>query len=332
MLLFLNAGMIYGQLGGQDSYEFLNLPVGARVAGLGGVAISSTQSDVNLFLSNPSLLDSATDNHISWSYFGFYADVKYNTFAYARNFKKLGMFGIGVQNLGYGEFERYDAVGNPDGTFKAGETAVVISKSHRLGPFQMGASIKYINARIDTYGSSAVGFDIGGTYHHPAHELAVSILFKNLGVILTESTPTARSSMPTDVQVGMTYKPKHMPFRLTMTAYNLLTSNSTFYDESLDNGNDEPSAVDDVFRHINFGLEIVINQNFNLRTGYNHLIRKELSLDENNGLTGFTLGAMIKIKSFELSYTLATYHVDGGRSYFTITSDLNRVFKKKSVR
>ena len=325
------AGLANAQLGGQNSYEFLNLPIGTRVAGLGGVVISATQPDVNLFLSNPSLLDTAVENHISWSYFGFYADVKYNNLAYARQFGKLGMFGIGVQHLGYGEFDRYDAVGNPVGTFKAGETAVVISKSHRLGPFQMGASIKYVNSNIDTYGSSAMAFDIGGTYFHPTQELTFSILFKNFGFVFSDLTATSTSSMPMDVQIGMTYKPQHMPFRLTMTAFNLIKSNATFYDESFVDGEDQPSTVDEIFRHLNFGVEIVINQNFNVRTGYNHLTRSELGIDENSGMTGFSLGVMARIKSFELSYTLASYHADGGRSYFSITSNLNKVFKKKPL-
>ncbi len=321
----------YGQLGGRDSFEFMNLPVGARVAGLGGVAISTTDSDVNMFLSNPSLLDSAVDNHISWSFYSFYADVKYNTFAYAKNFGRLGMIGIGVQHLGYGEFDRYDAVGNPEGTFSAGETAIILTKSHQIGPFSMGVSAKFINSSIDTYGASAIAFDIGGTYHHPAQELVVSMLIKNLGFVMSDLSSTSTSSMPTDVQVGMTYKPEHMPFRLTMTAYNLVKSDATYYDPDFNRFEDAPTTFDELFRHLNFGVEAVFTKNFNLRLGYNHLIRKELGIEENNGMTGFTFGLMARIKAFELSYSLASYHAAGPRSYFTVTSNLNRVFKKKSI-
>ena len=325
------AGSVMGQLGGRQSFEFLNLPTGARVAGLGGVIISATQDDVNLFLSNPSLLDTANHNFVSWSYLGFYADVKYNTFAYARNFGKLGIFGIGIQHLGYGEIDRYDAIGNSSGTFDAGETAVTLSKSHQLGPFRLGANLKFINANLDNFSSSAMAMDIGGSFIHPAQELVVSILFKNFGVVLTDFSGTSSSNLPTDVQVGMTFKPQHMPFRLSMTAYNLGKSETTFFDPSLDSSLEEPGIGDQIFRHLNFGLEIVMNENINIRAGYNHLIRSELSLEERKGLSGVSLGFMARIKAFELSYTFATYHVDSGRSYLTITSNLNKVFRKKSI-
>lgn len=160
--ILMVSSSVTAQLGGRQSYEFMNLPIGARVAGLGGVIISATDDDVNLFLSNPSLLDTANSNFVSWSHLGFYADAKYNTFAYARNFGKLGVFGIGIQHLGYGELDRFDAVGNATGKFNAGETAVTISKSHQIGYFRLGANVKFINANLDTYSSSALAFDIGG--------------------------------------------------------------------------------------------------------------------------------------------------------------------------
>ncbi|WP_109830878.1 type IX secretion system protein PorQ [Reichenbachiella versicolor] len=326
-LLVGNTSFLFAQLGGKQSFEFLNLPIGARVAGLGGVGITSTESDVNLFMSNPAMLDSMNHNHISWSYFGFYADVKYNTLAYSFNHKGIGPIGFGIQRLGYGQFEGFDEVGNSTGTFKGGETAVVISKSHQISVFRMGLSLKYINSSIENFNSSALAFDLGGTFIHPSREFMAGLLIKNIGFTLSDYTSTSNAEVPIDVQIGFTYKPEHMPFRLTGTVYNLNKPNSTYDDSS----EGTPTWFDKGFRHVNLGVEIVFSQNFQVRTGYNHLLRKELSLEEKAGMTGLTLGVMAKIKAFEISYTLASYHVDGGRSYFTITSNLNKVFKKKSI-
>lgn len=328
-LFWIQAGFLFAQL--NDSYRFLDLPVGARVAGLGGVIASSTDQDVNLFLSNPALLDSADDNHVSWSHLGYYADVKYNTLAYAITFEKAGTFGIGVQHLGYGSIDSYDPAGNSVGTFDASETAVVVSHSHQLGLFRLGANLKYAYSGIYTYHSSALAMDIGGSFIHPEKELVISILFKNLGFVMSDYSDTSDSSLPTDLQVGLTFKPEHMPFRFSFTGHNLLHPSENYFDESLNDGTDEPGVVDRVFRHVNIGAEILFSQNFNVRLGYNHQVRKELSLSEKSGLSGMSLGVMARIKAFELAYTFTTYHVDGGRSYFTITSNLNRVFKKKSI-
>lgn len=312
-----------------NSFQFLNLPIGARVAGLGGVISSSTDEDVNLFLSNPALLDSANDNHVSWSHLGFYADVKYNTLAYAKTFEKVGTFGIGIQHLGYGSIDSYDASGNSVGSFDASETAVVVSHSHQLSVFKLGANLKYVYSGIYTYNSSALAMDIGGVFIHPEKEFMVSVLFKNIGFVMSEYSDTADSSLPADLQIGLTFKPEHMPFRFSFTGFNLLNPNENYYDENLDE--EEPGIGDRVFRHLNIGTEILFSRNFNIRLGYNHQVRKELSLSEKSGLSGMSMGLMARIKAFELSYTFTTYHVDSGRSYFTLTSNLNRVFKKKSI-
>lgn len=329
LLLWIQAGFLFAQI--DHSFQFLNLPVGARVAGLGGVVASSIDDDVNLFLSNPALLDSANDNHVSWSHLGFYADVKYNTLAYAKTFKKAGTFGIGVQHMGYGSFDSYDPSGNAVGSFDANETAVVISHSHQLSVFRLGASLKYVNSGIYTFNSSALVMDIGGTFIHPDKQLTFSILFKNLGFVMSDYSDTSETSVPTDLQLGLTFKPEHMPFRFSFTGYNLFNPNENYYDESIQLDESDPGVVDRVFRHINIGTEILFSQNFNVRLGYNHRVRKELKLSEKAGLSGISLGMMARIKAFELSYTFTTYHVDSGRSYFTITSNLNKVFKKKSI-
>lgn len=329
ILFWIQAGFLFAQL--DNSFQFLNLPVGARVAGLGGVIASATDSDVNLFLSNPALLDSMSDNHVSFSHLGFYADVKYNTLAYAKTFEKAGTFGIGIQHLGYGSIDSYDASGNSIGTFDANETAVVVSHSHQLSVFRLGANLKYVHSGIYTFGSSALALDIGGMFIHPERELVVSILFKNLGVVMSDYTGTSDSSLPTDLQVGITFKPEHMPFRFSFTGHNLFHPNQNYYDQSSDLASGEPGIGDKIFRHINIGTEILFSRNFNIRLGYNHQVRKELGLTEKSGLSGISIGLMAKVKAFELAYTFSTYHVDSGRSYFTITSNLNKVFKKKSI-
>lgn len=325
----MQAGFLLAQI--EDAYQFLNLPIGARVAGLGGVISSSTDDDVNLFLSNPALLDTTNDNHISWSHLGFYADVKYNTLAYAKTFDKAGTFGVGVQHLGYGSFDSYDASGNSAGSFDANETAIVVSHSHQLSLFKFGINLKYVNSGIYTYNSSALIMDIGGVFIHPEKEFMVSLLFKNIGFVMSEYTDTSDTSLPTDLQLGLTFKPEHMPFRFSFTGYNLFNPNENYYDESIGEAANKPGIADRIFRHVNIGTEILFSRNFNIRLGYNHRVRKELRMSERAGLSGMSLGLMARIKAFELSYTFTTYHIDSGRSYFTITSNLNRVFKKKSI-
>lgn len=327
LLMCLSA---YAQVGGSRSFEFLNLPVSAKAAALGGVIVSEGGSDVNAFGWNPSLLDTADHNKASWSYLGYYADVRYNSFSYARNISNAGMFGLALHRLGYGEFTGYDEVGDQITNFNAGESALVLSKSHQLGQFRMGANVKFIDSNIDRYRAQAVAVDIGGSFFHPDRELIVSLLFKNFGHVIADYRSVTESTLPSDVQIGITFKPEHMPFRFTFTGYDLMYLGSTYYDEGLD-GAEEPGVVGQIARHLSVGLEMVLSQNFNIRAGYNNQTRQELGISSGAGMTGFSLGFMAKIKIFEFSYAFTTQHVAGGRSFFTVTTDLNSIFNKKSI-
>ncbi len=331
LLLFivLSTGLLYAQIGGKRTFEFLNLPTNARTAGLGGVIISATDNDVNMFLSNPALLDSANDNFLSFNQRAFYADIKYNSFAYTKNFNKLGVIGFGIQNFNYGNFESYDAAGNSIGTFSAGETAITIYKSRTQGLFTLGVNLKYVQSIIGNYRASGFFMDLGGVFKHPEKELTLAINFKSLGFLTSDYTDTSNSQLPFDVQIGATFKPKFMPFRFTFTGYNLARNEGAYFDESISLAEDKPKRFDRIFRHINIGTELILGKNFNIRMGYNHLLRKELRLQESARGAGISFGFMLRIKAFELAYSNAKYHAAGGTNFITITSDLNRVIKRK---
>ena len=329
-LALLPASFLFAQ--SQGGFEFLNLPVGAKAAGLGGVIASASGNGVNLFLSNPSLLDTAHHNHLSWSHLSFYGGVKYNTLAYARAFKKPGIFAIGIQHLGYGDINSYTPSGNPAGTFSANDLAVTLSHSRQLGAFRLGANLKYIQANLYIYGASALAIDIGGSFIHPKSELVVSILFKNLGFTLADYTSSSRARLPTDLQVGLTFKPKKMPFRWTLTGHHLIHFNRfAYFYENSSMDKKKTALADRIFRHVSLGLEVIFSPHVQLRAGYNHAIRSALRLPEKSGLAGISLGAMVRIQAFELAYTFTNYHASGGRSYFTLTTSLNRIFKKKTI-
>ena len=327
--MLLSAVHGYGQIGGKKVFEFLNLPTNARSAALGGVVISTTENDATMFLANPALLNDADHNYLSVSHLGFYADIKYNTFTYSRKIDKLGIMGFGIQRMSYGEFESYDPSGNSIGKFDAAETAITISNSHLIGPFSLGVNLKFVQYSIYTFSASGLLMDFGGLYRHPEKELSVGLHVKSLGILLSDYSETSVGSLPLDVQVGVTFKPEFMPFRFTFTAYNLNRENTAYFDKNITDEDDSPGQVDKIFRHINVGTEVVLSKNFNIRLGYNHLLRKELILRETSGGAGFNFGFMVRVNAFELAYTNATNHTNGGRSFITITTNLNRVLKKK---
>ena len=69
------------QIGGVGTYEFLNLPVSARTAALGGNIMSVKDNDINASFQNPSLLNPSMDNSLSLSFINYFA-ISTITFSY----------------------------------------------------------------------------------------------------------------------------------------------------------------------------------------------------------------------------------------------------------
>jgi len=332
MLMCLTSYMpVQAQFGGQQSFQFLNLPVTAKSAALGGVLVTSPEADVQLFAHNPALIDSSLHHHAGLSYQSLVADIGYGSFSYVRNLGTVGTWGASIQFLDYGEFQGFDAAGTPTGSFNGSDIAFSISHARPLGPIKMGGSLKVVHSTIGGLQASALLMDIGGVFEW-TESLQLGLVFKNFGVVLSDYTDTGDAEIPFDVQLGLTFKPQYMPFRFTLTGYNLGLVNETLLDPN-GTGLGEPQdlgTADRIFRHLAIGTEILISPNFNLRAGYNHLRRQELRLAETSGGAGFSFGFLMRIKRFELAYTRALYHVAGGYNYFTLTSNLNSYIKRKN--
>jgi len=323
---------VQAQFGGRRSFEFINLPSNARTAALGGVNVSHFENNVDGFLSNPALLDSMESGSIALTHLGFLADVSLNNLAYAREFKNVGVIGFGIQYMNFGQFDGYDQSGIETGKFHADEFAFVVGYSHRISVFSLGMNLKFAGTGIESYRATALMVDIGGQFKHPERDFAVGLTFKNLGFYLSDYTSTANSQIPFDVQLGITFKPEYMPVRFSITSYKLYKGDLTFFDPSSEAilVNTKAGAFDKVFRHFNIGTEFLFHKNFHLRAGYNHLIRKELRLDAKSGGAGISFGFVMRIKTFELAYTRAIYHVAGGGNYFTVSTNMHSIIKKKS--
>ncbi|MEO8759352.1 MAG: penicillin-binding protein, partial [Bacteroidia bacterium] len=59
-LLIFSFGKAFSQIGGLSSYSYLNLPIPARTAALGGSSIALKDDDINTAFQNPASLSAKT--------------------------------------------------------------------------------------------------------------------------------------------------------------------------------------------------------------------------------------------------------------------------------
>lgn len=312
-----------GWVQGQSAYTFLNVPSSARLAALGGVNVSLADRDVNLFSANPSLTGDTLNNFVSANYQFYLADIGQATFAYQHKFRKAGSFNFGVQHFSYGTIDSYDPAGSPLGTLNAGETALMIGKHFSANAFRFGATVKTVFSNLAGYRSTALAFDLGGIFVHPEQNLTIGLAIKNIGFSLTDYTESSNTQLPFDVQLGTTFKPEHMPFRFSITAFDL-----TDYD-TFENQKDSPGTIDKVVRHLNVGTELLLSKNVNILLAYNFRRRQELKVEEAGGGAGLSLGLSFQIKTIELVLSRVGYGPKQASYGFTLNSDLKKIIRKR---
>lgn len=335
-VLILNIAILFplylqAQIGGDTTYEFLNLSPSARTTAFGGGQIAIKDDDVSLAALNPALYNPSMDSHLSLNTVAYLAGINYGYVAFAKNFDSIATFGVGIQYITYGSFTATNELGEVLGTFSGSEYAITIGGARQWQRFSYGANLKLITSHLEAYRSLGVATDIGGSYYHPEQELGIAVTIQNIGLQLTNYN-NIREDLPLDIQLGFTKKLKYLPFRLSILAHHLHQWDISYENPALattgsvfgeNNAGNNVSFLDNAFRHLVFSGEFYLGKALRLRFGYNHLRRKELTVTARNGLVGFSFGAGIHIKRFQVNYGLANYHLAGSAHHFSISTKLN---------
>lgn len=319
----------YAQTGGQRSFEFLNTSGSARMQVLGGVNVSLADQDPTFFMSNPTLVSDSLAGWASAGYQFYVADIGQSTFAYALPFETTGVINFGVQHMGYGTIRGFDDTGGETGSFNSSETALYIGTSRQVGLYRFGVNVKAAFSSIAGYRASALMIDMGGMFIHPSKRWTVAMSIRHLGFRLSDYTPGSGSKLPLDVQVGTTLKPEHMPFRFSITAYNLVQIGDTYDDPASED--DDAGSLDKVLRHFNFGAELLLHPRFQVMVSYNLQRRQELLVSGAGGGAGISAGIACKIRSWDVVISRSGYTAGQGAWAFSVAANLKTIFKRKEL-
>ncbi len=329
-IALLMTGPVHMALAQQPSQSFasINLPSNAHVSALGGVNVSLADQNINFFQSNPSLNSDTLNGWASINHLFYFANIGLSTFSYQHQFERLGAFAFGFQHLSLGNIDGYDAAGNATQSYSSGESTLFIGKSHQIHNFRLGINAKGVFSNLAGFRASALLFDLGGSFIHPSRALSIGMVIKNIGFVTNSYSSASSSDVPFDVQVGVSYKPEHMPLRFSATAYNLLNFNNASLDTLINR--DQPSTLDEVMRHFVFGAEILLHRNISLLIGYNFLKHSELKLEQAGGGAGFSIGAKANVRDFSFGFSRAGY-VAGGAWQLSLDVNTNRFLKKRRI-
>lgn len=333
---------LQAQMGGSTTFSTLDLPLSARSAAIGGNCMAINDNDINLATWNPAMLSSRMSTQLAFSFADYFSDIKYGYAGFAYHVDKVGTFAFTATHINYGKFQETDNTGAIIGEFSAGEFGLNGSYSRMIdSSFSVGATAKFVQSNLYLWKSNAFAVDLAARYKIPHRDFTAAFLIRNIGTVMSTYTAGNKEKLPFEVEAGMSFKPKHMPFRFSFAFTNLQKWDLTYIDP-----NNPPQLVDpltgdsihiskfktfnDKFaRHLVVGGELLIGKAVSLRFGYNYMRRKELMVDGKHGAVGFTFGCGIHVYKFNISYAHASYHLSGGTNTFTLTTCLSDFYTKK---
>ena len=336
LFFFLASGILFAQIGGDNTYEFLNLTTSARISALGHVLVNSIDDDVNLAQQIPSLNHAGMNHQLALNFTNYYAGIKFGSFIYGIPSSHFENISVGMKYLNYGDFTRADEFGNIIGNFSAGEYALYASTLiFKKASFRFGTALKAVYSNLDAYSSYGILGDVSATYEFKENRTYTSLLIKNVGFQI-KTYANESESMPFEMILGVSSRFEHAPLRWSISWSHLERWDLSYVNpsESINDPLTNEEIVnnysnrDKLFSHLHVGGEFLLSENFNLRMGYNFRRRQEMALDLYKHNVGLSWGFSMRISKFHFNYARAAYHAVGPMHTFSVVSNLSK-FKRK---
>jgi hypothetical protein len=197
LLVVFATGIVTAQTrkAGINAAAFLKVGVGARQVGMGS-AVTSLNGDVTNMFWNPAGI--ALNNEkaqVSFTYNSWIGGLTQNAVAASYNMEGIGTIGLGVMTFGISGIiaDRDIYPGNTvlqalqidqasAGTYDYMDMlAQVTYSAYVMDRLTLGASLKFINEKIDDQNATAIGFDLGSVYNIGFNNWNIGARISNLG-------------------------------------------------------------------------------------------------------------------------------------------------------
>jgi len=285
LLIFIYAStLVFAQSAGNTGLSFLKFGFGARNIAMGDAGASAS-NDLSALYYNPSRLALIEKNEVLIMHSSWIQDVNSELFGI-----KWNMFGlpwaIGLNYTSISDIEIRTRPGEPDSKFDANYFFGSLSTGFYVwDKLSFGTTIKYLYEGLLSDEANGWGFDFGLNYETPFKGLSLSTVIKNIGSM--NALRKEETQLPTDFRLGSAYKFGVESAKLDFIAV-------AEFQKYLD--------TDDI--HFNIGGDIVYDQIFALRVGYQSGYEAK----------SFTGGIGLMWGSLRFDYTYMPFSLDLGNA------------------
>ena len=310
---------------GSTAYNYLNITSSARIYGLGGVNITAVEDELSVADQNPALLGPDMDNQVLVDYMLYMGGSNFAGARYARAINDRGTWSAGLRYFGYGSLKATDEFGNINGTFSPKDVNFSGAFSYDITDrLRGGIALKFLYSSYEAYSAFAVATDLGLNYYDIDSEFSASVVLANAGGQIKRFNDT-HDNLPIDLRIGIAKMFSGLPIRFSITAWNLTKWHLPYY-ETGDGTSTEAFKKKDkfssnLFRHLVFGADFIPSDRFYITLGYNYKTRTDMSTYSRSFLSGFSLGAGLNLRRFNLGLAFAQPH--SGATTLMLNLNLN---------
>ena len=314
-LLFLCIFPLWAQEG-KSTFDFLQLPTSVRAATLGGTNVSVIENDLSLIFQNPAFLGQEMDLTFSAGYLSYIADISMGNIAFAKALGERSAWGVGFIYSNYGKMLETTEDNVILGDLKAADICGNVFFSRDLSEkIRGGVTAKFVYSNYAYNTAIGLGVDLGLSYYNADKNLSVGLVGKNLGRQI-KAYETELANLPWEIQFGISQKLAHAPIRYSITGVRLNQWKSYNLQREKD------AFATTLVKHLVFGVEFLLSDNFWFGVGYNTKRAADLHLSEGNNFSGFSIGAGLKVKAFAFGCSVGQYHPSATSLIFNISTSL----------
>lgn len=307
---------------GKDVFDFLRLPTSTRASAMGGHTVSLVERDPSLIFHNPALLGGEMDGMMNLNYMNYISDINVGSAVFTKALNEKSAWGVGASFMSYGTIKETTSENQVVGDISAKDINVSGFYSHDLSErWRGGVSLKFLYSSFAEYASIGLCVDAGLSYYNSEKEFSAGFTLKNIGAQL-KAYNEKRQKVPWDIQAGISQKMAHAPIRFSLTAMYLNRWKFDYVDEVNKDTYKEDNFFKSLVKHFVIGVDFVPSENFWVGVGFNPKANMDLKLQNGNGLGGFSAGAGVKIKMFDVGVSLAKYHPSAMSMMISVSTTL----------
>jgi len=300
----------------KSTFNFLQIHNSVRANALGGVNVSIIENDLSLVNQNPAFLGQEMDLSISAGYLSYIADIGMGNVMFAKALGERSAWGVGFLYTNYGKMLETNSESVVLGNLNAADICGNIFFSRDLTErIRGGVAAKFVYSNYAHNTSIGLGVDLGLSYYNPDNNFSVGLTGKNLGRQV-KAYETELTNLPWEIQLGISQKLANAPIRYSITGIQL----NRWKTYNLQGEKD--SFTTNLFKHFVFGVDFLLSDNFWAGIGYNVKRSADMNLSEGNKLSGFSIGAGLKVKAFSFGCSFGKYHPSANSLMFSVSTSL----------